>query len=167
MDVKSAFLNGELLEEVYVQQPPGFVLKGQEGKVLHLVKALYGLRQAPRAWYAKLDSSLLALGFQRSSSEHAVYYRGSGARRLVVGVYVDDLVITGGNQGDIDEFKVQMKGTFQMSDLGLLHYYLGLEVNQPGMASRSDRGPMRQEFWRTQDWSGVTPVAYPWNHASS
>jgi len=98
--------------------------------VLHLVKALYGLRQAPRAWYAKLDGSLLSLGFRRSNSEHAVYLRGEGARRLVVGVYVDDLVITGGCTGDIDEFKSQMKATFQMSDLGLLHYYLGLEVTQ-------------------------------------
>jgi len=72
MDVKSAFLNGELLEDVYVEQPPGFVLKGHEHKVLHLVKALYGLRQAPRAWYSKLDASLLKLGFTRSTSEHAV-----------------------------------------------------------------------------------------------
>ena len=66
---------------------------------------MYGLRQAPRAWYAKLDSSLLGLGFRRSDSEHAVYLRSEGARRLVVGVYVDDLVITGGSVGDIDEFK--------------------------------------------------------------
>ena len=105
MDVKSAFLNGELQEEVYVEQPQGFVLKGQDGKVLRLVKALYGLRQAPRAWYVKLDSSLLGLGFRRSDSEHAVYLRGEGARRLIVGVYVDDLVITGGVAGDIEEFK--------------------------------------------------------------
>jgi hypothetical protein len=112
MDVKSAFLNGELLEEVYVQQPPGFVLKGHEGKVLRLVKALYGLRQAPRAWYSKLDGALLQLGFRRSSSEHAVYFRGAGTRRLVIGVYVDDLVITGGNQGDIDQFKEEMKSMF-------------------------------------------------------
>jgi len=98
--------------------------------VLRLVKALYRLRQAPHAWYAKLDSSLLGLGFRRSDSEHAVYLRGEGARRLIVGVYVDDLVITGGVAGDIEEFKSQMKATFQMSDLGLLHYYLGLEVTQ-------------------------------------
>jgi len=63
MDVKSTFLNGVLQEQVYVEQPPGFVLRGQENKVLHLVKALYGLRQVPRAWYAKLDSSLIELGF--------------------------------------------------------------------------------------------------------
>jgi hypothetical protein len=73
MDVKSAFLNGELKEEVYVAQPAGFVIKGAEHKVLRPRKALYGLKQAPRAWNAKLDATLVALGFQRSSSEHGVY----------------------------------------------------------------------------------------------
>jgi len=130
MDVKSAFLNGVLQEQVYVEQPPGFVLRGHESKVLHLVKALYGLRQAPRAWYAKLDSSLIELGFQRSTSEHAVYLRGAGEHRLIVGVYVDDLVITGGNNDIITKFKEEMKAKFKMSDLGLLRYYLGLEVTQ-------------------------------------
>lgn len=96
--------------------------------MLHLVKALYGLHQAPRAWYAKLDSSLLGLSFRRSKSEHAMYLRGEGKRRL--GLYVDDLVITGSSAEDINEFKSQMMATFQMSDLGLLHYYLGLEVTQ-------------------------------------
>jgi hypothetical protein len=79
MDEKSAFLNGELQEEVYIMQPPGFIIAGQENKVLRLSKALYGLRQAPRAWYAKLDAVLIALGFHRSESEHAVHLRGEGA----------------------------------------------------------------------------------------
>jgi len=95
MDVKSAFLNGDLQEEVYMQQPPGYAVVGQEGKVLRLCKALYGLRQAPRAWNAKLDESLCALGFERCPSEHAVYRRGTGGSLLIVGVYVDDLIITG------------------------------------------------------------------------
>lgn len=89
--------------------------------MLHLVKALYGLCQAPHAWYSKLDESLIQLGFQRSTSEHAVYLHGIGARCLVVGVYVDDLVIMGDNQVDIDTFKLEMKSTFKMSDLGSLH----------------------------------------------
>jgi hypothetical protein len=79
MDVKSAFLNGELNEEVYVRQPPGFIVAGQENMVLRLDKALYGLRQAPRAWNAKLDRTLGELGFSHSESEHAVYARGRGA----------------------------------------------------------------------------------------
>lgn len=72
MDVKSAFFNGELWEEVYVEQPPGFMLKRQEGKVLRLIKALYELWQAPSTSYAKLDGSLIRLGFRRSDSEHAL-----------------------------------------------------------------------------------------------
>lgn len=130
MDVKSAFLNGELKEEVYVEQPPGFVVAGNEHKVLRLRKALYGLRQAPRAWNAKLDDTLMSLGFQRSSSEHGVYTRSRGRGRLVVGVYVDDLIITGTSSDDINAFKKEMMSKFQMSDLGLLTYYLGIEVSQ-------------------------------------
>lgn len=87
---------------------------------------MYGLRQAPRAWNAKLDATLDALGFTRSSSEHAVYIR----RGLLVGVYVDDLLITGLNDDDIRNFKGEMMAKFYMSDLGLLTYYLGIEVHQ-------------------------------------
>lgn len=101
MDVKSAFLNGELAEEVYVVQPPGFVDDKQPRHVLKLTKALYGLRQAPRAWYEKLDASLSHLGFSRSAVEHAVYRRESTTGFLLVGVYVDDLIITGTNENDI------------------------------------------------------------------
>jgi hypothetical protein len=90
MDVKSSFLNGELSEEVYVVQPPGFVKEGEEEKVLWLDKALYGLRQAPRAWNIKLDKSLCRIGFRQSTSEHGVYARGVGFKRLLVGVYVDN-----------------------------------------------------------------------------
>jgi hypothetical protein len=128
MDVKSVFLNGDLLEEVYVQQPPGYAVPGNEDKVLHLRKALYGLHQAPRAWNAKLDDSLGALGFERCPSEHAVYRRGMGKALLLVGVYVDDLIITGVDAAEIDLFKQQMTKTFCMSDLGKLTYYLGIEV---------------------------------------
>jgi hypothetical protein len=133
MDVKSAFLNNKLQKVLYVAQPPGFVVAGEETKVLRLSKALYGLRQAPRAWYAKLDAVLLALGFHRSESEHAVYMRGGGQRhqhQLIVGVYIDDLVIMGGNLDELKQIKEEMKSTFQMADLGLLQYYLGLEVSQ-------------------------------------
>lgn len=130
MDVKSAFLNGDLKEEVYVHQPPGFAIPGQEGKVLRLRKALYGLRQAPRAWNAKLDSTLKKMGFEQSPHEAAVYRRGSGGNALLVGVYVDDLVITGIKDAEVAAFKEDMKATFQMSDLGLLSFYLGIEVHQ-------------------------------------
>jgi hypothetical protein len=133
LDVKSAFLNGELKEEVYVAQPPGFAKSGSEGKVLRLHKALYGLRQAPRAWNAKLDTSLARLGFVKCPSDHAVYTRRKDGGRLLLGVYVDDLIITGTSTAAIGEFKQEMTSLFRMSDLGLLSYYLGIEVTQrPG-----------------------------------
>jgi hypothetical protein len=101
MDVKSAFLNGELEEEVYVAQPTGFVVEGKENKVLKLQKALYGLKQAPRAWNAKLDKTLVGLGFEKCPSEPALYKRVKKGAALLVGVYVDDLVITGGSAAEI------------------------------------------------------------------
>ncbi|XBI52261.1 hypothetical protein VPH35_034653 [Triticum aestivum] len=94
MDVKSAFLNNDMKEEVDVKQPPGFVVVDREHKVLKLRKALYGLQQAPRAWNAKLDATLVDTGFRRCNSEHAIYPHGSGRELLLLGVYVDDLVIT-------------------------------------------------------------------------
>ena len=119
-----------LFRSVYVAQPPGYITAGKEGKVLRLRKALYGLRQAPRAWYAKLDETLSSLGFTRSPLEHAIYRRGDTTSFLLVGVYVDDLIITGTETAAIMEFKAQMQNLFKMSDLGLLTYYLGIEVSQ-------------------------------------
>jgi hypothetical protein len=124
------FLNSDLNEEVYVHQPSGFVIPGKEGKVLRLRKALYGLRQAPMAWNAKLDSTLKGMGFRQSPHEAAIYWRGNGGNALLVGVYVDDLMITGTKDADVAAFKEEMNATFQMSDLGLLSFYLGIEVHQ-------------------------------------
>jgi hypothetical protein len=130
LDVKTAFLNGELVEDVYVSQPEGYVVKGKENLVLKLTKALYGLKQAPRAWNVKLDSSLKKLRFNKCPSEPAVYTRGVGDNQLILGVYVDDLIVTGGNPAEIVAFKKQMTSEFDMSDMGLLSFYLGLEVEQ-------------------------------------
>jgi hypothetical protein len=108
MDVKSTFLNNDLNEEVYVHQPPGFAIPGKEGKVLRLRKALYSLRQAPRAWNAKLDSTLKGMGFGQSPHEAAIYRRGNGGNTLLMGVYVDDLVITGTKNAEVAAFKEEM-----------------------------------------------------------
>ena len=130
LDIKSAFLNGELAETVFVRQPLGFTIKGEEHRVLQLRKALYGPRQAPRAWNAKLDATLGELGFQRCATEHALYTRRRGKEELIVGVYLDDLIITGVRAENIDNFKYEMASHFRMSDLGALSYYLDIEVRQ-------------------------------------
>jgi hypothetical protein len=130
MDVKSAFLNGDFVEEVYVQQAPGIVVEKGNGKVLKPKKALYGLCRAPRACNARLDKEMLKLGFVKTPLEHAVYRRSdNNGNFLLVGVYVDDLIITGPSQDSIDAFKKQMMKSFSMSDLGLLTYYLGIRVD--------------------------------------
>ncbi|KAL0293379.1 UNVERIFIED_CONTAM: Retrovirus-related Pol polyprotein from transposon RE1 [Sesamum radiatum] len=130
MDVKSAFLNGYIDEEIYVEQPQGFVAKGCEEKVLRLKKALYGLKQAPRAWYSRIDNYFMNQGFRRSLSEPTLYVKRQGNDTLIVSLYVDDLIYTGNNEKMIHDFKEDMMKTFEMSDLGLMHFFLGIEINQ-------------------------------------
>ncbi|KAK4380842.1 Retrovirus-related Pol polyprotein from transposon RE1 [Sesamum angolense] len=130
MDVKSAFLNGYIDEEIYVEQPQGFIAKGSEEKVLRLKKALYGLKQAPRAWYSRIDQYFMDRGFWKSLSEPTLYIKSQGNDTLIVSLYVDDLIYTGNNEKMIQDFKENMMKTFEMSDLGLMHFFLGIEINQ-------------------------------------
>ena len=132
LDVKSAFLNGEVQEELYVKHPDGFIVEGKECHVLKLKKALYGLKQAPRAWYFKWHNCLVSLGFKRSTYEQAIYLKFLDQIHLIIGVYVDDLLVTGEKDSDINKFKEQMKHYFEMSNLGQLSSYLGIKVSQEG-----------------------------------
>lgn len=131
LDVKSAFLNGFLEEEIYVEQPQGFVVKAKEDQVLRLKKALYGLKQAPRAWYSRIDAYFTDHGFRRSKSEPTLYIKTQGnSDTLIVSLYVDDLIYTGNSEQMIQELKKDMMKTFEMTDLDLMHYFLGIEISQ-------------------------------------
>ncbi|CAJ2662166.1 unnamed protein product [Trifolium pratense] len=130
LDVKLAFLNGFLEEEIYIEQPEGFVVKEHEDKVYLLKKALYGLKQAPRAWYSRIDEYLMKLGFVKSLSESTLYIKGDQTNFLVICLYVDDLLVTGSSVEFIQQFKDDMKQVFEMSDLGEMSYFLGMEVEQ-------------------------------------
>jgi hypothetical protein len=140
MYVKSAFLNDDLQEEVYVEQPSGFIIASKEHKVLKLKKSLYELHQEPQAWNVKLDDTLLSLGFQRTLSEHAIYVRRNGNMQLVVRVYVDDLIIIGSDHDNIRSFKEEMTIVFKMSGIGLLHYYLSIKVKQSASSISLSQG---------------------------
>ncbi|KAL4580126.1 hypothetical protein LXL04_016306 [Taraxacum kok-saghyz] len=131
LDVKSAFLNGNLEEEVYVTQPEGFEKKGEINKVYKLSKALYGLKQATRAWNSCLDKYLKILGFNRCPLEYSVYTRKKDGNTLIIGAYLDDLLVTRNCHEDIEGFKLEIKAKFKMSYLGLLTYYLGIELVNP------------------------------------
>ena len=107
MDVKYAFLNGILEEEVYVDQPPGYTVKGHEDKVYKMEKAFYGLKQAPRAWYSRIDSYLINNGFNRSNNEPTLYVKTEQGKILMVCLYVDDMICTGNLM--LEDFRTVMK----------------------------------------------------------
>lgn len=130
LDVKSAFLNGVLQEEIYVEQPEGFVVQGKEDKVYLLKKALYGLKQAPRAWYSRINDHLLNIGFEKSLSESTLYVKHKGTKVLIVSLYVDDMLVTEDDTRLVEEFKQEMMQAFEMTDLGLVTYFLGIEIKQ-------------------------------------
>ena len=129
--MKSAFLYGELEEDVYVLQPRGYEQKGEEGKVLKLKKALYGLKQAPRAWYSRIENYFMKEGFEKCQSEHTLFTKiKEGEKLLIVSIYVDDLIFTGNDKEMFDEFKASMKAEFEMTDLGRMKFFLGVEIVQ-------------------------------------
>jgi hypothetical protein len=157
MDVKSTFINDDLKEEVYVHQPPGFVIPGEEGKVLRLRKALYGLRQAPRAWNEAVDATLKKMGFEQSPHEAAVYRRGQNGCVLLVGVYVDNLIIIGSKDNDVQGFKEEMKAIFQMSDLSPPTWESRCIRTTPGLLF--DSRPTPSVFWSWLDLSTATQLS--------
>eukprot|EP00253_Pinus_taeda_P036317 PITA_36317 len=129
MDVKFAFLHGDLHEEIYMEQPIGFI-HINSSLVCQLKKSLYGLKQAPRAWYAKTDSFLLESGFSRCHSDNTVYNKKVGKSLIILVLYVDDLILTSSDPNLINHLKSSLKKKFEVTDLGHLHYFLGLQVLQ-------------------------------------
>ncbi|KAL8133942.1 hypothetical protein AgCh_009127 [Apium graveolens] len=130
MDVKSAFLNGELEEEVYVKQPPGFVDPKHIDYVYGLDKSLYGLKQAPRAWYKTLAQFLLESGFKRGTIDKTLFYLNKGKDLILVQIYVDDIIFGSTNQTLCDKFSKLMQSRYQMSMMGEMSYFLGLQIKQ-------------------------------------
>ncbi|GJY14879.1 putative RNA-directed DNA polymerase [Tanacetum coccineum] len=130
MDVKSAFLYGQIEEEVYVCQPPGFEDPDHPDKVYKVVKALYGLHQAPRAWYDTLATYLLSNGFQRGKIDQTLFIKSHQGHILLVQIYVDDIIFGSTKKELCEEFEKLMKDKFQMSSMGELTFFLGLQVQQ-------------------------------------
>jgi hypothetical protein len=129
MDVKTASLKGVIEEEVYIEQPQGFEVEDKKSHVCRLKKSLYGLKQAPRAWYGRIDSFLTSLGFTKSKADSNLYFKIMDNEPIILLLYVDELFLTG-EEKLITECKKRFAATFEMKDLGLMHYFLGLEVWQ-------------------------------------
>ena len=128
MEFKSYFLHGDLNEEIYMKQPEGYT--SDPSLVCKFQKSLYGFKQAPRSWYDKMDAFLLSHNFQTCKSDPNVYLQQYDDNILIIVFYVDDLLIIGSTLASISFIKTALHDAFEMSDLGLLKQFLGLEITQ-------------------------------------
>jgi len=130
MDVNNVFLHGDLLEEVYMEQPLGYVNQTHLNLVYRLKKTLYGLKQTPRTWLDNIGQYIITSGFQTSNANFSLYVKKTDRGIIVIIIYVDDLTITINNDANISDLKKLLKQKFEMKDLGELCYFLNIEVIQ-------------------------------------
>jgi hypothetical protein len=162
LDVKSAFLNGFLEEEIYVEQPLGYIKAENKSKVYKLKKALYGLKQAPRAWNTKIDRYFQDNRFEKCPYEHTIYVKKEADGNILFAcLYVDDLIFTGNNPTMFEDFKKSMVQEFEMTNIGLMVHFLGLEVMQKEgiFVSQSNYAKDILERFKMESYNPVsTPV---------
>ena len=125
MDVKMAFLNEDLEEEIYLEQPEGFIVPGQEQKVCRIIKSLYGLKQAPKQWHAKFDEVMLSNGFKINECDKCVYVKQTRNCFAILCLYVDDMLITCSDGETIKKIKCLLASKFEMKDMGVADVILG------------------------------------------
>ena len=126
-DVKNAFLNGYLEEEVYLEPPPGI---NCSGKVCKLKKALYGLKQSPRAWFGRFSAFMKKIGYKQSDADHTLFVKNANKKITALIVYVDDMVVTGNDDYELKDLQSRLATEFELKDLGPLKYFLGIEVSR-------------------------------------
>ena len=162
MDVKTAFLNGDLDEEIYMEQPEGFSAPGQGKKVCKLVKSLYGLKQAPKQWHEKFDNAMMSNGFKINECDKCVYVKDTENGYVIVCLYVDDMLIVGSDDKMIKSTKDMLKSRFDMKDMGPADVMLGMKISRTSnglILSQSHYIDMILEKFNKND-SGIsrTPV---------
>ncbi|KAM1541869.1 hypothetical protein ACFX15_011235 [Malus domestica] len=128
LDIKNAFLHGELQEDIYMKQPQGFVDVTKPTHVCKLIKSLYGLKQAPRAWNSKFTSYLPAMGFKASTSDSSLFVKQCEKDMVILLLYVDDIIITGSNSSTVQRIITELSEVFELKDMGRLTYFLGLQI---------------------------------------
>jgi hypothetical protein len=161
MDVKSSFLNGELEEEVYIEQPEGFQLSENTDYVCKLKKALYGLKQAPRAWYSRLDKYLQQAGFRKGSADNNLYIKVSQGNILLIEVYVDDIIFGSDDDRLSQKFAKDMQNEFEMSLLGELSFFLGLQIRQSNQGIFISQTKYIREMLKRFGMEDCKPVITP------
>ena len=130
LDVKTAFLHGDLEEDIYMHQPQGYAVPGKEEMVCKLKKSLYGLKQAPRQWYIKFDSFMYNTGYKRCHADHCCYFKSFDDCYIILLLYVDDMLVAGSNMHAINNLKKQLSQEFEMKDLGAANQILGMRISR-------------------------------------
>ena len=128
MDVKTAFLNGHIREEIFMDQPEGFISHGQESKVCKLMRSIYDLKQASRSWNIRFDEAIKSFGFSQNMDEPCVYKKVSGSTITFLVLYIDDILLIGNDVGAMSSIKVWLSSHFAMKDLGEVSYILGIKL---------------------------------------
>ncbi|GJS00160.1 putative ribonuclease H-like domain-containing protein [Tanacetum coccineum] len=161
MDVKSAFLYGNITEEVYVKQPPGFEDPAHPNKVYRVVKALYGLHQAPRAWYERLSTFLLKHGYRRGAIDKTLFIKKDRRDIMLVQVYVDDIIFGSTKSSMVKDFEDLMQKEFKMSSMGELTFFLGLQVKQTTAGIFLSQDKYVQDILNKFDFRTIKPASTP------
>jgi hypothetical protein len=161
MDVKSAFLNGELEEEVYIEQTEGFQFSENIDCVCKLKKALYGLKQAPRAWYSRLDKYLQQAWFIKGSVDKKLYIKVSQGNILLIEVYVDDIIFGSDDDRLSQKFAKDMQSEFEMSLLGEISFFMGLQIHQSNQGIFISQTKYIREMLKSFGMEDCKPVITP------
>jgi hypothetical protein len=167
MDVKSAFLNGLIQEEVYVRQPLGFENPKYLDRVYKLSMASYGFKQAPRAWYARLKIFLLEHGYVMGSVDKSLYTLNHGTDFLLVLIYVDDIIFGGSSHTLVSRFQEMMKSEFQMSMMGELTFFLGIQVKQTKQGTFVHQVKYTKDLMKKFNMAELKAVSTPMSTATS
>lgn len=130
LDVKTAFLHGDLDEEIYMHQPEGFSEEGKKNMVCRLKKSLYGLKQAPRQWYKKFEGFMHKEGFQKCNADHCCFFKRYKSSYIILLLYVDDMLVAGSDMDEIRNLKMQLSKEFDMKDLGPAKKILGMQITR-------------------------------------
>ncbi|CAL1362591.1 unnamed protein product [Linum trigynum] len=160
LDVKNAFLHGDLKEVVYMEPPPGYKY-ASPGQVCLLHRSLYGLKQAPRAWFEKFHATILALGLRQSLNDPSLFTKTSAAGIVVLLLYVDDMVVTGDDVEGIRSLKSGLQAAFSLKDLGDLRYFLGLEITRSSQGITLHQTKYIKDLLSEHQFDSCTPVRTP------
>jgi hypothetical protein len=130
MNIKTTFLNGDLLENVYMAQPKGFTMKGKEHMRCHMRKSIYRLKQAPRQWYLKFDKTIRSFGFKENEEDNCIYVKFRSRKFIFLILYVDDILLASNDVSMLSETKRFLSSNFDMKDFGEASFVLGIKIHR-------------------------------------